>query len=91
MPINQSMIMHSKNKKFSGFTLVEIMIVVAIIALLAAIAIPNLQRANKYAQFADGKKWVQSAVTAIELYQANTGRYPTDWTSLTSTNPPYTS
>jgi prepilin-type N-terminal cleavage/methylation domain-containing protein len=34
----------------AGFTLVEIMIVVAIIALLAAIAVPNFQRARKRSQ-----------------------------------------
>jgi prepilin-type N-terminal cleavage/methylation domain-containing protein len=37
----------------AGFTLVEIMLVVAIIALLAAIAIPSYQRARKRAQAAD--------------------------------------
>jgi prepilin-type N-terminal cleavage/methylation domain-containing protein len=38
------------NQKKSGFTLVEIMIVVAIIALLATIAVPNFLRSRKRAQ-----------------------------------------
>lgn len=45
----QSML-SSLNRKRSGFTLVEIMIVVAIIALLAAIAIPGFLRARKRSQ-----------------------------------------
>ncbi|TRZ96156.1 prepilin-type N-terminal cleavage/methylation domain-containing protein [bacterium] len=60
-----------------GFTLVEIMIVVAIIALLAAIAIPNLLTARRTANEAAAKATVRSLSTAAETYAtSNSGRYP---------------
>ena len=61
-----------------GFTLVEIMIVVAIIALLAAIAIPNLLSARRTANTAAAKSTLRSISTATETYStANSGLYPT--------------
>ena len=61
-----------------GFTLVEIMIVVAIIALLAAIAVPNLLTARRTANEAAAKATVRSLSTAAEVYStSHSGAYPT--------------
>ena len=76
--------------KSKGFTLVEIMIVVAIIALLAAIAIPNLLRAKMSANDALAKATIRSLSTASESYAtANSGNYPADEGALTGATPPY--
>lgn len=73
-----------------GFTLVEIMIVVAIIALLAAIAIPNLLRARISANDALAKSTLRSLSTAAETFAtANSGNYPDTITDLTGATPPY--
>ncbi len=75
-----------------GFTLVEIMIVVAIIALLAAIAIPNLLRAKISANDALAKGKLRTLSTASETFATtNSGNYPLQITSLTGATPPYMS
>ena len=77
-------------KMEQGFTLVEIMIVVAIIALLAAIAIPNLLRARMTSNDALAKATLRAISTAAESYSsANNGNYPGDMNSLTTPVPPY--
>jgi len=61
-----------------GFTLVEIMIVVAIIALLAAIAIPGLLRARITANESAAQATLRTISTAFETYAGgNNGLYPT--------------
>lgn len=73
-----------------GFTLVEIMIVVAIIALLAAIAIPNLLRAKISANEAMAQSSIRTLSTAAEtFYTANDGVYPADEAALLAGDPPY--
>jgi len=73
-----------------GFTLVEIMIVVAIIALLAAIAIPNLLRARLTANETTAQATLRTISTAIETYAAaNSGTYPDAIADLTGATPPY--
>jgi len=73
-----------------GFTFVEIMIVVAIIALLSAIAIPNLLRARITANEAAAQATLRTISTAFETYAATSnGAYPTDEALLTNVSPPY--
>jgi prepilin-type N-terminal cleavage/methylation domain-containing protein len=72
-----------------GFTLVEIMIVVAIIALLAAIAIPNLLRARLNANESAAIAAMQTLSTAAQSYRSANPGYPVNLFALSSDTPPY--
>jgi len=60
-----------------GFTLIELMIVVAIIAILAGILIPNFVNARAQAQTAACESNMRAIATALELYYADNQVYPT--------------
>ncbi|HUS19699.1 MAG TPA: prepilin-type N-terminal cleavage/methylation domain-containing protein [Terriglobales bacterium] len=64
----------SQDRKHLGFSLIELLIVVAIILIIAAIAIPNLLRARLSANESSAVASVRSISTAQALYQIN---YPT--------------
>ena len=66
----------SKNRIVRGFTLVEIMIVVAIIALLAAIGVPNFLRARKRSQATRILEDLRILDSALDQYSIETGRTP---------------
>src|ERR1700733_8350568 len=59
-----------------GFTLIELMIVVAIIAILAGILIPNFVNARSQAQTAACESNLRAIATALELYYADNQVYP---------------
>ena len=78
-------------RKMAGFTLVEIMIVVAIISLLAAIAIPNLLRARHNANEAASIGALRTISTACESFRSaqTPPTYPANLAALSGAVPPY--
>jgi len=67
--------MKSLHTRRGGFTLIELMIVVAIIGILAAIAIPNFLRFQLRAKSSEGKTNLAAIRTAEEGYFAEFGTY----------------
>ena len=73
------------NKNRGGFTLVEIMIVVAIIALLAAIAVPNFLRARKRSQATRILEDLRMIDAAVDQYAIEANKKAGDtvpWTAI---------
>lgn len=63
-------------RKNGAFTLIELLIVVAIIAILAAIAVPNFLEAQTRARVSRVRTDMRSVATALELYRVDNLRYP---------------
>src|SRR5712692_10594606 len=82
----------SAAKSYKGFTLVEIMIVVAIIALLAAIAVPGFLRARKRSQASRILNDLRMIDSAVDQYAIETSRKTgdlvavADWTNYVKKN-----
>ena len=72
-----------RNRKRRGFTLVEILLVVTIIGILAALVIPKMtgrtDEARKKSAFSDVQGGLKSA---LGMYEVDTGRYPSSLNDL---------
>jgi type II secretion system protein G len=63
-------------KMKKAFTLIELLIVVAIIAILAAIAVPNFLEAQTRAKVSRAKSDMRTSATALEAYMVDNNKYP---------------
>ena len=59
-----------------AFTLIELLIVVAIIGILAAIAVPNFLQAQVRAKLSKAVSNMRTVATALEMYYMDKGSYP---------------
>ncbi|MFH1011895.1 MAG: prepilin-type N-terminal cleavage/methylation domain-containing protein [bacterium] len=68
--------MLSRRKKQSGFTLIEILIVVVIVAILAAISVPIYVEYVRSARAADAQATIGAIWNAAQIFQQDLGRAP---------------
>ena len=67
---------HLRMRMKRAFTLIELLIVVAIIAILAAIAVPNMLEAQMRAKVSRALADMRNVATALEAYAADHTKYP---------------
>ncbi len=68
--------MKKKNRREAGFTLIELMIVLFILGLLAALVAPRLMGRVGVAKQKTAQAQIQLLGTALDLYHLDVGRYP---------------
>lgn len=74
--MNRTQPKRNRNKE-AGFTLVELMLVVVILGILAAVVLPNLSGMSEKAKINAAKAQISTLETALDNFELDTGSFPT--------------
>ena len=70
--------LHPAARRQRGFSLIEIMVVVVIMGILAALVVPNLLERPDQARAVAARQDIGAIMQALKLYRLDNGRYPTN-------------
>ena len=82
------------NRKSAGFTLIEVLVVIVVIAILATLIAPNIFRNVGDARVATARTQIETLATALDSYRLDNGGYPSTGQGLNAlwqrpaSNPP---
>jgi general secretion pathway protein G len=71
-----------KRRLRSGFTLIEVLLVVAILGILAGVVVANFAGKQKRAMIQATRASIDAIRTAVDMYEVDTGRFPPSLTAL---------
>lgn len=69
--------LHRRGARTAGFTLIEVMVVISILAILAALIVPKVMSRPDEARVVAAKQDIAALMQALKLYRLDTKRYPT--------------
>lgn len=68
---------HMKHNKQNGFTLLEVMIVIAILGMIAGMVVPNLMGSTDDAKIQSTAIEIRNLESTLDMYKLKAGQYPT--------------
>lgn len=77
-PLGLAPVEKARRRGKNGFTLIEILVVIVVIALLATLVAPNVFRNVETAQDATARSQIAMFGAALDAYRLDNGRYPTN-------------
>ena len=69
--------LNQRRRTASGFTLIELLVVIIILAILASVVIPKVVSRTDDARISAAKSDISAFSSALNMYKADTGQYPT--------------
>lgn len=82
------LLVRAKTKGRRGFTLVELLVVIVVLAVLAAIVLPKFMNSSRRSKESALRSDLKLIRNQVSLFQADTGTYPKALTDLTATTAP---